>query len=153
MLGLKLIHVSKGSYWRPLLKLPHWYVLILIKLLQIIWITGTSVFRSPDTFNSIHIMTVYRGVIMLGGHIWYWLVLNWITVLIYSAILVQWLVELRVVTARNNLTQAPLIDQFIIDDFDSSPAGQNGCHIADDIFRCILVNDKFFLSWLKFHLS
>ena len=152
MLRLKLIHVSKGSYWRPLLKLPYWYVLILIKLLQINWITGICVFKSPDTFNSIHIMTVYRGVIMLGGHIWYWLMLNWITVLIYSAILVQWLVELHVVTARNNLTQAPLNDQFIIDDFNSSSAGQNGCHIVDDIFRCILVNDKF-LFWLKFHLS
>ena len=25
----------------------------------------------------------------------------------------------------------------------SSPPGQNGCHFADDIFRCIFVNEKF----------
>ena len=26
---------------------------------------------------------------------------------------------------------------------DSSPPGQNGCHFADDICRCIFVNEKF----------
>ena len=25
----------------------------------------------------------------------------------------------------------------------SSPTGQNGCHYADDIFRCNFVNEKF----------
>ena len=25
----------------------------------------------------------------------------------------------------------------------SSPSGQNGCHFADDSFRCIFVNEKF----------
>ena len=25
----------------------------------------------------------------------------------------------------------------------SSPPWQNGCHFADDIFRCIFVNEKF----------
>ena len=27
--------------------------------------------------------------------------------------------------------------------FDSSTPGQNGCHFADDIFRCIFVTEKF----------
>ena len=27
--------------------------------------------------------------------------------------------------------------------FNSSPPGQNGCHFADNIFRCIFVNEKF----------
>ena len=26
--------------------------------------------------------------------------------------------------------------------FNSSPPGQNGCHFADDIFRCVFVNKK-----------
>ena len=29
--------------------------------------------------------------------------------------------------------------------FDSLPSGQHGCHFADDIFRCIFMNEKFFL--------
>ena len=33
-----------------------------------------------------------------------------------------------------------------------SPHGQNGRHFADDIFRCIFVNENF-VSWLKFHWS
>ena len=32
----------------------------------------------------------------------------------------------------------------------SSPPGQNGRHFADDIFRCIWVNESF-VFWLKFH--
>ena len=28
-------------------------------------------------------------------------------------------------------------------DFNSSPPGQNDRHFPDDIFRCILVNEKF----------
>ena len=32
------------------------------------------------------------------------------------------------------------------------PPGQNGRHFADDIFRCIFVNEMF-LFWLKFHWS
>ena len=27
----------------------------------------------------------------------------------------------------------------------SSPSGQNGCHFADLIFRCIIVNKKFYI--------
>ena len=27
----------------------------------------------------------------------------------------------------------------------SSLPGQNGCHFADDIFRCIFVNEKFYI--------
>ena len=34
----------------------------------------------------------------------------------------------------------------------SSPPGQNGCHLADKIFRCIFVNGKF-VFWLKYHWS
>ena len=29
------------------------------------------------------------------------------------------------------------------ENFNSSPPGQNGCHFADDVFRCIFVNEKF----------
>ena len=35
----------------------------------------------------------------------------------------------------------------------SSPPGQNGNHFTDDIFKCIFVNEKFYMSiaiWLKF---
>ena len=32
---------------------------------------------------------------------------------------------------------------FIESLFNSSPTGQNGCHLADDTFRCIFVNGKF----------
>ena len=32
------------------------------------------------------------------------------------------------------------------DYFNSSPPGQNGCHFADDIFKCILMNKKFCIS-------
>ena len=35
----------------------------------------------------------------------------------------------------------------------SSPPGQDGCHFADDIFRCIFLNETFFLFWLKFDWS
>ena len=28
----------------------------------------------------------------------------------------------------------------------SSSPGQNGCHFADDMFRCILMNEKFCIS-------
>ena len=34
----------------------------------------------------------------------------------------------------------------------NSPPGQNGRHFADDIFRCIFVNEKFFVL-IKFHWS
>ena len=37
--------------------------------------------------------------------------------------------------------------------FNSSPAGQNGCHFADDSFKCIFMNEKFCISFqisLKF---
>ena len=34
----------------------------------------------------------------------------------------------------------------------SFPPGQNGCHVADNIFRCIFVNKKF-VFWLKYHYS
>ena len=27
----------------------------------------------------------------------------------------------------------------------SSPPGQNGCHLADDTFKCIFVNEKFYI--------
>ena len=27
----------------------------------------------------------------------------------------------------------------------SSPPGQNGCHFADDVFKCIFVNEKFYI--------
>ena len=30
--------------------------------------------------------------------------------------------------------------------------GQNGCHCADDIFKCILMNNNF-VFWFQFHLS
>ena len=30
--------------------------------------------------------------------------------------------------------------------FNSSPPGQNGCHFADDVFKSILVNEKFCIS-------
>ena len=30
--------------------------------------------------------------------------------------------------------------------FKSSPPGQNGCLFADDIFTCIFVNEKFWIS-------
>ena len=30
-------------------------------------------------------------------------------------------------------------------DANSSPPGQNGCHFADDNFRCVFVNEKFFI--------
>ena len=36
--------------------------------------------------------------------------------------------------------------------FYSSSLGQNGCHFADNIFRCIFVNEKF-VFWLKFHCT
>ena len=36
--------------------------------------------------------------------------------------------------------------------FNSFPPGQNGRHFADDIFRCIFVNEKICI-WLKFHWS
>ena len=33
---------------------------------------------------------------------------------------------------------------------DWSPLGQNGCHFADDIFKCIFVNEKFCISnWIS----
>ena len=28
-------------------------------------------------------------------------------------------------------------------DVNSSPPGQNGCHLADDIFRCVFINENF----------
>ena len=33
--------------------------------------------------------------------------------------------------------------QAIAKDFNSSPAGQDGHHFADDIFICIFVNERF----------
>ena len=30
------------------------------------------------------------------------------------------------------------------EDMNSSPLGQNGRHFADDVFRCIFVNEKFY---------
>ena len=30
-------------------------------------------------------------------------------------------------------------------EMNSSPPGQNGCHFTDDNFRCIFVNENFFL--------
>ena len=30
--------------------------------------------------------------------------------------------------------------------FNSSPPGQNGDHFADDIFKCIFMNEKFCIS-------
>ena len=29
--------------------------------------------------------------------------------------------------------------------FNSSPPEQNGCHFADDIFRCIFLNETFYI--------
>ena len=36
----------------------------------------------------------------------------------------------------------------LVVDFNPSPPGQNGRHLADDIFRCIFVNEKicFFIK-------
>ena len=37
--------------------------------------------------------------------------------------------------------------------FNSSPPGQNGCHFADNVLRCIFVNEKLCILikiWLKF---
>ena len=37
--------------------------------------------------------------------------------------------------------------------YNSSPPGQNGRHFADDIFRCIFMNEKFYILFeisLKF---
>ena len=34
----------------------------------------------------------------------------------------------------------------------SSPPGENGHHFADDIFRCIFVNEKFYIV-IKFALK
>ena len=36
--------------------------------------------------------------------------------------------------------------------FNSSPPGQNGCHFADNIFRCIFINKKFCIL-IKISLS
>ena len=33
--------------------------------------------------------------------------------------------------------------RIIVNWFNSSPPGQNGLHFTDNIFRCILVNEKF----------
>ena len=37
--------------------------------------------------------------------------------------------------------------------FISSPPGQNGCDFADDIFRCIFVNEKFCLYLIEISLK
>ena len=35
--------------------------------------------------------------------------------------------------------------------FNSSSPGQNGCHLTDDIFKCISLNEKFLNPiWMKF---
>ena len=34
-------------------------------------------------------------------------------------------------------------------DLNSSPPGQNGRHFADNIFKCIVVYEKFFLFFVK----
>ena len=39
--------------------------------------------------------------------------------------------------------QEPIIQSFVGVFVNSSLPGQNGCHFADDIFRCICVNEKF----------
>ena len=30
-------------------------------------------------------------------------------------------------------------------ELNSSPPGQNGCHFADDLLKCIFVNEKFYI--------
>ena len=47
-------------------------------------------------------------------------------------------------SCQNENTMSPVMNNSI------SP-GQNGRHFADDIFRCIFVNEIFFLFWLKFN--
>ena len=45
---------------------------------------------------------------------------------------------------------------FIYDDvivINSSPPGQNGCHFADDILRCIFMNEKFSILIFKISLK
>ena len=52
----------------------------------------------------------------------------------------------------NMLLHELWIHQQNINDFNSSPRGQNGRHFADDIFRCIFLYVNF-IFWLKCHWS
>ena len=40
-------------------------------------------------------------------------------------------------------TNGGLVYWYIYASLNSSPPGQNGCHFADDIFKCIFMNEKF----------
>ena len=49
-------------------------------------------------------------------------------------------------TARYGATKFADVSSESLRCFNSSPPGQNGRHFADDIFRCIFVNEKFCIS-------
>ena len=54
-------------------------------------------------------------------------------------------------SASDVFIQFPYTIVFSNQSVNSSPRGQNGCHLANNIFRCIFVNEFFF--WLEFHWS
>ena len=58
------------------------------------------------------------------------------------------------VTSRGQVwpSHSQSINTILRKDINSSSPGQNGHHFADDIFRCIFVNEKFCIS-LKCHWS
>ena len=73
----------------------------------------------------------------------------------------QLLSKISAVMPGNNLTNAAclvLVKPYqaslctawnILEEINSSPPGQNGCHFTDDIFKCIFINEKFCISiWI-----
>ena len=58
------------------------------------------------------------------------------------------------VTMEQRLEEVTVNDATVYrrDKFNSFPPGQNGRHIADDIFRCVFVDEKFGIL-IKFHRS
>ena len=53
---------------------------------------------------------------------------------------------------RHLMTKYSYIHPHKVVSFNPSAPGQNGCHFAGNIFRCIFMNERF-VFWLKFHWS
>ena len=60
---------------------------------------------------------------------------------------ILWYVYFRHILYTDNQVNTIVVGRQNISNhgINSSPAGQNGRHFADDVFRCILVNEKFIL--------
>ena len=93
---------------------------------QHIWYIAQAVWIFPHGIP-VHPTEPYRDDI----NIWYILWYVYFRHILYTDNQVN-----TIVVGRQNISNHGI---------NSSPAGQNGRHFADDVFRCILVNEKFIL--------